>query len=980
MRQELDHAFAQLKPLYPGIARIFAEILSVLFPHHTPYQEFVQETTGTYPISFLNLVSTKEPWEYAVGALERLCDGDALRPMEAERRLVWAIDVPSKKVIGVYDQKRLVRGGWSEGRYSDLWDIKVRSKSFAAATDHDNRVFAAIRDDRSYGHTEQTHANALRALIGHPLVIQASSKMPLELTKGTVTLMVQEVDDSVAFSLSEPCHASGVALRPETESRVCVIDVDDVAVRLQTIIGTENKLQVPKSEKAKIETIVQKLEQKFLVQSCLIDPATLPEAQTTLYIQVVPCKEGLKAHIFVRPFATKGPFFRPGYGLTTPQAMIDGTFQRVRRNLNEERKNADQLIAKIEPLHLNDGGSDEWVFEGPEESLEFLCALKEHPEALNILWPDGQPFSVTSPINSEKLSLHIHKQRDWFSVDGTVTIDDSQVVELKVLLQYLQSNTGRFIPLENKQFLAITDGFRRQLLELQALGGKDGQVTIHPLQSHALADILQGAASVQTDDHWLEARARLETSQTFTPVVPSTLQAELRPYQHEGFLWLSRLCKRGFGACLADDMGLGKTVQALAVMLEHAPLGPTLVVAPASVCTNWVREISRFCPSMHIVFHPNERDPQVVETLGAMQILVTTYGLLNNEAELLSTIPWETAILDEAQSIKNVHTKRSRAALQIQAKTKIVLTGTPLENRLSELWTLFHFINPGLLGSYESFTKRFSDPIELHNDAAAKHALRKLIQPFVLRRLKHQVLDDLPPRIEKTLTIQMDQEERSFHEALRQNALERISQIDKGNKARIHILAEIMRLRRACCHPALVAPELSLKGSKLSRLLELIDELRENKHRALIFSQFVDYLSIVRTELEKRSISFQYLDGSTSIPERQKRVDAFQAGSGDFFLISLRAGGTGLNLTAADYVVHLDPWWNPAVEDQASDRAHRIGQTRTVTIYRMIMEGSIEEKMVQLHQSKRDLANDVLEGADMTGKLSDEELIALMRA
>lgn len=470
----------------------------------------------------------------------------------------------------------------------------------------------------------------------------------------------------------------------------------------------------------------------------------------------------------------------------------------------------------------------------------------------------------------------------------------------------------------------------------------------------------------------------MQNLQKHSPSLPVTLQAELRPYQIEGFQWLSRIAYWGMGACLADDMGLGKTIQALALILEHTEKGATLVVAPTSVCYNWINECNRFAPSLKVILHPKERNSEILRKLGPGQLLVTSYGLLHQEIELLSAISWQTVILDEAQVIKNAHTKRAQAAHQLCGSIKLILTGTPIENRLSELWNLFRFINPGLLGSYDSFSKRFVEPIEQHKDAAARQALKKIIFPFVLRRLKSQVLTDLPPRIEQTVLVPFDAEELAFYEALRQSALQKLMQIPSQEKKRIHILAEITRLRRACCHPTLVAPEVKISSSKLKATEEIIDELRENRHRALIFSQFVGHLDKVKVLLEEKGISYQYLDGATAIQERQKRVTDFQNGQGDFFLISLKAGGTGINLTAADYVIHLDPWWNPAVEDQASDRAHRIGQTRPVTIYRLIMEGSIEEKMLRLHQEKKDLVNDLLDGTDLSGKLSDEELLAIL--
>ena len=312
---------------------------------------------------------------------------------------------------------------------------------------------------------------------------------------------------------------------------------------------------------------------------------------------------------------------------------------------------------------------------------------------------------------------------------------------------------------------------------------------------------------------------------------------------------------------------------------------------------------------------------------------------------------------------------------------RMICTGTPIENRLAELWNLFRFINPGLLGSEERFHERFVRPIEVERDQHASHILKSLVQPFILRRTKSQVLEDLPPRTETMRLVELSPEERALHESLRQRALERLEGVKDmaPGQAHIQVLAELMKLRRCCCNPRLVMPNCGLTGSKLEAFAELVDELLENQHKALVFSQFVDHLTLLREHLDKQGIRYQYLDGQTPPKTRQKRIDAFQNGEGDLFLISLKAGGLGLNLTAADYVIHMDPWWNPAVEDQATDRAHRIGQTRPVTIYRLVAADTIEEKIVQLHHAKRDLADSLLEGTDTAHTLTADELIDLLR-
>jgi SNF2 family DNA or RNA helicase len=307
------------------------------------------------------------------------------------------------------------------------------------------------------------------------------------------------------------------------------------------------------------------------------------------------------------------------------------------------------------------------------------------------------------------------------------------------------------------------------------------------------------------------------------------------------------------------------------------------------------------------------------------------------------------------------------------------MTGTPIENHLGELWNLFQFINPGLLQTRKKFNAQFVSPMDQKDNRKKHLALKKLIKPFILRRLKSQVIDELPAKTEIILEVVQSEEEMALYEAMRRQALEKIHNDQKGQQS-IQILAEIMRLRRACCHPRLVLPESQIESSKLTLVGNVLKELLENNHKALIFSQFVGYLTIVRAYLDQQKISYQYLDGKTPVSKRQKSIDAFQAGDGSVFLISLKAGGTGLNLTAADYVLHLDPWWNPAVEDQATDRAHRIGQQRPVTVYKFVTQHTIEQKILQLHHNKRNLAQDLLSGTDMTGKMSNEELLRLIES
>jgi SNF2 family DNA or RNA helicase len=538
--------------------------------------------------------------------------------------------------------------------------------------------------------------------------------------------------------------------------------------------------------------------------------------------------------------------------------------------------------------------------------------------------------------------------------------------------------------------MALTQEFRQRLEELRLISTKHGKkLGMHPLAALSMEDWIDDVGGVETDKYWKSHIKKLREIEQLEPELPTTLQAELRDYQLDGFRWLARLAHWGVGACLADDMGLGKTLQSLAAILTRADGGATLVIAPTSVCMNWLSEAEKFAPTLNpIQFGAGDRQ-QVLDGLQPRDLVVCSYGLLQQEdvAEMLAKITWQTIVLDEAQSIKNFATKRSQAAMTLQAGFKIIATGTPIENHLGELWNLFRFINPGLLGSLDDFNLRFANAIERSGDAPAdklrqqnaRLQLKKLIQPFILRRLKRDVLTELPSRTEITLQVELSKAEMLFYEALRQKAIAKLTEIDAppGQK-HLQVLAEIMKLRRACCNPQLVTSDIAIPSAKLKLFGEVLAELLENNHKALVFSQFVDHLHILQAYLDSQNIPYQYLDGSTNARDRKKRVDAFQSGEGDVFLISLKAGGTGLNLTAADYVIHMDPWWNPAVEDQASDRTHRIGQKRPVTIYRLVAQHTIEEKIVDLHKHKRDLADSLLEGSDMSGKVSTTELLRLI--
>jgi SNF2 family N-terminal domain protein len=429
--------------------------------------------------------------------------------------------------------------------------------------------------------------------------------------------------------------------------------------------------------------------------------------------------------------------------------------------------------------------------------------------------------------------------------------------------------------------------------------------------------------------------------------------------------------------CLADDMGLGKTLQTIALLLEQGSKGPSLVVAPASVVPNWRNELRRFAPTLNvIVLNQSDNRTADIEKVQAGDVVVITYMLLNIEQKILTEREWVVVCLDEAHTIKNANTKMSKAAMQLKAQRKVILTGTPIQNRLSELWNLFQFINPGLLGSAEQFKQKFIQPIEGNNDKERQSQLRRLIAPFLLRRTKGEVIKELPDKTDIQLPVELSSNEITMYE-MHRKMVEEMVRSDKS--LNVSTLAEITKLRQMACSCSLVDKSWKVPSSKLLAFIDLAESLNDSGNRALVFSQFTSFLEEVRYAMDNAQLPYLYLDGSTPMAKREQLVKDFQSGRCPFFLISLKAGGLGLNLTGANYVVHLDPWWNPAIEQQATDRAYRIGQQQDVTVYHLISQHTIEEKILRLHKTKRDLADSLLEGSDIAHVITQEEMLDLLK-
>ncbi len=958
-------------------------------PLRRHYIAQIQQATGM--MSFAATVRVEEPWRRRLRALTDIATGVAHQPevTTSQTRLVWMVAYRDGELsIQPKIQKLTAKGTWTEGRPVALSRL-YGGTDLDCLTEQDQAIRASLerRVSGYYGvnYVFDQH-RSLPALVGHPLLfLESTPRVPVEVIRGEPEVLVSQADNGIMLTFPLGKGEQSVTVIQDSPTRFRVVEFTEQHRRIARIIG-EPGLSVPASAKQEVLAAIAGLSSQVTVHSAIggqaKDIVEMP-ADPIPWVHLLPAGSGFRVELFVKPLGDQGPHLRPGAGMHSIIADVGGTRLQTQRDLTQETALAvamENLFAS--PVAVTEG-DHQWYLQDPEDCLQLLLNLKALQDRgeLRVAWPEGERLRVTREISLAQLRLKIRGKADWFEMSGQLQLDSNLMLDIKQLLDMLHQSRSRFVPMGEGQFLVLTRELRKRLDELEIYTDRRAdKVRLHSLAALALKDFTEQIGHLDADPAWKHRVKAIEEGLEWAPALPSTLKAQLRDYQTEGYQWLARLAHLGIGACLADDMGLGKTLQALAIILQRAPGGPTLVVAPTSVCMNWVAEADRFAPTLKVMQFGGNGRKSLIHRLERMDVVVCSYGLLQQEAELLSSVEWQTIVLDEGQAIKNITTKRAQAAMTLTGAFKLITTGTPIENHLGELYTLFHFINPGLLGSRERFNERFALPIERYKDQHARSRLKRLIQPFILRRTKAQVLDELPPRTEVTLQVELTPEEGAFYEALRRSALQRLELDDApAGQRHVKILAEIMRLRRACCHPRLVMPDSALPSSKLELFSEIVSELLENGHKALVFSQFVSYLALLREHLDSRRIDYRYLDGSTSARARKKEVDAFQTGAGDLFLISLKAGGLGLNLTAADYVIHMDPWWNPAVEDQASDRAHRIGQQRPVTVYRLVTAHTIEEKIVQLHQHKRDLASSLLDGSDISGKISAEELLQLLR-
>ena len=663
------------------------------------------------------------------------------------------------------------------------------------------------------------------------------------------------------------------------------------------------------------------------------------------------------------------------------------------------RANYGSIAIHLPSDNNNDGKIIVRDFEKENEILSYFSQFALNDGVFS-LYSDRDIYIFLSdmiPELSDKASMHYSDRFAGLKITDKVNINasvrykenvDLLEADFETELSYEQINgilnavklKKRFYRLSNGSFIDLEHSEQKEIfnlldqLDFSFDDIRNGAKTIS--KYHAL--YLNAVDNVNKDESFVKY---IEDIKNREAKIPDELKTVLRGYQRDGVLWLTQLSYLGFGGILADDMGLGKTLQVIAYIRGVCPDRPVLIVAPSALTYNWQSEINKFTPdaSSIIIDGPKSVRDELIKTVDKYEFVITSYPILRRDITMYSEIEFSYCFIDEAQHIKNPKTMNARSVKKINAGHKFALTGTPVENSLMELWSIFDFIMPGYLYSSHEFRNRYETPLVKDGDSMTADSFRMRIKPFMMRRMKSDVLNELPEKIENTMYAELTEEQEKMYMAylsLAKNKTARL--LEEGGQGKMRILTLLMRLRQICCHPTLFDENYDRDSGKLNLLMELVTSASDSGHRILVFSQFTSMLEIIRDKLEERGISSFYLDGQTPPYERAELSQRFNSGEKSVFLISLKAGGVGLNLIGADMVIHYDPWWNPAVMDQASDRAYRIGQTRAVQIIRLAAKGTIEEKILRLQENKRNLADDIVRvNTDTFKNLSNEEILAL---
>ncbi len=745
---------------------------------------------------------------------------------------------------------------------------------------------------------------------------------------------------------------------------------------LHSIQGYENEEVFISDDDMKSFTnlIYDKLEKNTYLkkENFLPEAYALPKPEFEFYLDMP--QEGM---ITAEVYAIYGD--KKYNALETPKKNI------YERNELEE-KNIDRFMSQF--FNSFDIEHDKWAIINDDDKIYELLTdgVESLKEKGKVFVSDALKKLTIRPM--ERFSVGVSVQSDLLQLD--LNTDKRTLEDLADILsrytpkkKYYRLKNGSFVTIDEDSELEILSKLAEDL-QLTTKDIKKGKVNIPKYRALYLEKMNEETSlEISRDEHFRDLIQNIEDINQKEFPVPDSINASLREYQKEGYEWLCRLQVNGFAALLADEMGLGKTLQVITFMAYVQDKKRKLVVCPASLVYNWASEIEKFAPTLSyvIVSGAPEIRKQAIENSKEGDILITSYDSLKRDFDYYEKMHFSVEVIDEAQFIKNANTQAAQAVKEIVSDFRIALTGTPIENRLSELWSIFDYLLPGFLYRYRYFKSNYESPIVKDHDVIQEEKLRNMIAPFILRRYKKDVLKDLPDKLEEIYYAPLEGEQKELYDARVRRLKITLAKETKEefNKNKIAVLAELTRLRQICCSPSLVYDNYSGNSNKEDLCIDLIHTAVESGHKVLLFSQFTSMLESLNKRLTEEGISYYYLHGGTDKKERARLVNAFQNNDVSVFSISLKAGGTGLNLTAADIVIHYDPWWNTAVENQATDRTHRIGQDKVVTVYKLIMKDTVEERIIALQSSKSDLAKEMLTGEEMgSTSFTREQLLDIL--
>ncbi|MCL1088521.1 DEAD/DEAH box helicase [Shewanella profunda] len=945
-----------------------------------------------------------------------------------EDRVLYVL---SKDDNGVFIELRrgklAKKGGFNKGSKIALSDVQYYMPAWISSDDA--LILNLIMSTRRHGASRlylkaQLGAVALERMLATERCFWEESRIPL--TQGEAispTFVWNDIDSEhkqMQLVLSNKDNWELIPTEPPAYIELDYFKVGSV----KTDISIDKLMllnHMPPVPSAQIEVVSHKLIKHFSVKT-VPTPLTIDfvELQVPLQIRLTLTSQTLPEFAMAQPFVLLEFVYEDvvlgGRYIDEPLSLVTqgGKTYQVMRQLVLEKDAINSLMAlefvELEPSFLpnRDSLTSIWSLgplpEAIKKWLRFIdrCIPALEDLGYQVCYADNFSLNVIDTPLAIELD---DSQEGWFSLSLNADIDGQIIPMLPLIATWLKQhgepadNAELLLPSPNGDWLKVKASVIKPLVSiiLELFDSHKGHsVALPKYRAHLLNDFADSEIRLLNGERVRNLAAKLDQFQGVVEVdLPQQLQAELRHYQHQGLNWLCFLKEYQLGGILADDMGLGKTIQTLAFLLKQRELisvntepdtnlahSPSLIICPTSLVGNWAKEAAKFAPSLKlVVIHGAARKP-LLERLSEFDVVVTTYPLIVRDSEYYQQYVFEHIVLDEAQQIKNAQAKVTQIIKELRSPFRLCLTGTPLENHLGELKSLMDFCLPGLLGTHAFFNKSFRHSIERYGDTDKAKTLSKRIAPFVLRRTKDEVVSELPPKIEIAQTLELEKDQRNLYESIRLVMEKKLRDLfaNQGvGSSHIEFLDALLKLRQACCDPRLVKLEQAQKvknNAKLDWLKQNLPEMVQEGRKILIFSQFTSMLTLIEAELQSLNIDYSKLTGQTRW--RQAQIDRFQEGNTPVFLISLKAGGTGLNLTAADTVIHYDPWWNPAVEKQATDRAHRIGQDKPVFVYKLIAEGTVEEKIQEMQQHKQNLADSILEGKGKgTWQGSADELLAL---